>query len=230
MEDGSEETEEEAPLSEHSSRAQPLHCLPSQREGSPVAAAMSSTPSTSLQSFAKVYHAHNVLTGQSVTVKVINKKKLRGTSLMSKNQQALRGPRLQGIPTAQALHSHCTPIAHCLPTRRKGSSGERQIDSSSKAPSPLLGFLYGLKGRCRWLGARLVRIARLLRVLPLAATARRVPAMAWRSWVLELTVTELGFRCDSRSLARILRRISSDILLADVAVEVDDKGSDGMGV
>ncbi|ONH99684.1 hypothetical protein PRUPE_6G043300 [Prunus persica] len=33
--------------------------------------------------FAKVYHARNVRTGQSVAVKVINKKKLTGTSLMS---------------------------------------------------------------------------------------------------------------------------------------------------
>ncbi|KAL6203541.1 hypothetical protein ACLB2K_027241 [Fragaria x ananassa] len=33
--------------------------------------------------FAKVYHARNVFTGQSVAVKVINKKKLNGTSLMS---------------------------------------------------------------------------------------------------------------------------------------------------
>ncbi|XWS74430.1 hypothetical protein CRYUN_Cryun02cG0215400 [Craigia yunnanensis] len=33
--------------------------------------------------FAKVYHARNVRTGQSVAIKVINKKKLSGTSLMS---------------------------------------------------------------------------------------------------------------------------------------------------
>ncbi|PRQ34748.1 putative protein kinase CAMK-CAMKL-CHK1 family [Rosa chinensis] len=33
--------------------------------------------------FAKVYHARNVFTGQSVAVKVINKKKLNGTSLVS---------------------------------------------------------------------------------------------------------------------------------------------------
>ncbi|KAM1167110.1 hypothetical protein ACFX19_029703 [Malus domestica] len=33
--------------------------------------------------FAKVYHARNVLTGQSVAVKIINKKKLTGTNLMS---------------------------------------------------------------------------------------------------------------------------------------------------
>lgn len=33
--------------------------------------------------FAKVYHARNISTGQSVAVKVINKNKIAGTSLMS---------------------------------------------------------------------------------------------------------------------------------------------------
>ncbi|KAM2339594.1 hypothetical protein EV1_018647 [Malus domestica] len=87
--------------------AHPLHCLPSWRKGSPAAAAKSSAPPTSLQSFAKVYHVHNVLTGQSVAVKVINKKNLIGTNLMSNINKLYEVLASK----AQQLHSHCTPVA-----------------------------------------------------------------------------------------------------------------------
>ncbi|KAL4610891.1 hypothetical protein ACB092_08G085200 [Castanea dentata] len=54
--------------------------------------------------FAKVYHARNVRTGQSVAIKVINKKKIAGTSLMSNIKREISIMRKLNHPNIVKLY------------------------------------------------------------------------------------------------------------------------------
>jgi carbon catabolite-derepressing protein kinase len=54
--------------------------------------------------FAKVYHARNVRTGQSVAIKVINKKKIAGTSLMSNIKREISIMSKLNNPNIVKLH------------------------------------------------------------------------------------------------------------------------------
>ena len=54
--------------------------------------------------FAKVYHARNVSTGQSVAIKIINKKKIAGTSLMSNIKREISIMRKLNHPNIVKLY------------------------------------------------------------------------------------------------------------------------------
>ncbi|KAK9279909.1 hypothetical protein L1049_013593 [Liquidambar formosana] len=62
--------------------------------------------------FAKVYHARNIRTGQSVAVKVINKKKIAGSSLMSNVKREISIMR-------RLRHPHIVKIFEVLATKTK---------------------------------------------------------------------------------------------------------------
>lgn len=62
--------------------------------------------------FAKVYHARNIRTGQSVAVKVINKKKIAGSSLMSNVKREMSIMR-------RLHHPHIVKLFEVLATKTK---------------------------------------------------------------------------------------------------------------
>ncbi|GMP89912.1 hypothetical protein CsSME_00041279 [Camellia sinensis var. sinensis] len=76
--------------------------------------------------FAKVYHARNISTGQSVAVKVINKNKIAGTNVVRLKKKKEWGVELEGLNGNFMIGLEVFPLTDNLvvvEVRPTGSSG-----------------------------------------------------------------------------------------------------------